>query len=69
MGPVVGSPCAAFRWYEGPGAVPTSDCWRTELHLRGLWQSLQTEIITAKSPEVGVWQRAPVPVPLLRVSC
>lgn len=69
MGPVVGAPgAAAGRWHEGLCALAAARAGRAQLQLPRLRQDVQTQVVAAEPSEVGVRQRAPVPVPVLRVS-
>lgn len=68
MGPVVGAAGPApSRRHEGHGALPAPLARGAELQLPRLRTDVQAEVLPAQPSEVGVRQRAPVPVPVLRV--
>lgn len=65
MGAVVGAPgvAAGGRGGGGGGAADPGP----RVRVSGLRPPVQAQVFVAQPPEVGVWQGASVPVPLLRL--
>lgn len=67
MGPVVGAPGAAAGRQHARQRARAARARRAQLQLPRLRPHVQAQVLAAQPPEVGMRQRAPIPVSLLRV--